>query len=82
MIIRPHRPPHEEGIRVQGRHVAILLLFELLEKVRRLEVLGHGIVEPRDDLVDGLFPRLLRVLAALDRLEELPQRLLNHIPEV
>jgi hypothetical protein len=57
-------------------------LLELLQEVRRLEVLGHGVVEARNHLVDGLFPRLFRVLAGLDGLEELAQRLLDHKPEV
>lgn len=57
-------------------------LLQLLEEVRRLEVLGHGVVEPRDHLVDGLLPALFRVLAALDGAVKLSQSLFNHISEV
>lgn len=57
-------------------------LLQLLQKVRRLEVLGHGIVHARDDLVDRLLPRLLGVLAALDGAEELAKRLLHDEAEV
>lgn len=56
--------------------------LQLFEKVRRLEVLWHGVVEPRDHLVDGLLPALLGVLAALDGAEELAQGLLDHVSEV
>lgn len=56
--------------------------LQLFEEVRRLEVLGHGVVEPRDHLVDGLLPALLGVLAALDGAEELAQGLLYHVSEV
>lgn len=72
----------EKGIRVERRHVAILLLFELLQEVGRLEVLGHGVIESGDDLVDRLLPRLFRVLARRYGLVELAQRLLNDVPEV
>lgn len=58
------------------------LLFQLLQKVGRLEVLGHRIVHARNYLVDRFLPRLFRVLAALNRPEELAQRLLDHEPEV
>jgi hypothetical protein len=60
----------------------IFSLLELLQEVGRLEVLGHGVVEARNHLVDGLLPRLFGVLAALDGLEELAQCLLDHEPEV
>lgn len=53
---------------VQGRGPASL---KLLEKVGRLEVLGHVVVQPGDNFVDGLFPRLLLVLAGYDGAEEL-----------
>lgn len=56
--------------------------FELLQEVWTLEVLRHRVVQPRDHLVDGLLPALLGVLAALNRFEELFQRLLHDIPEV
>lgn len=49
---------------------SIWRLLQLLEKVRRLEVLGDWVVQPRDHLIDGLLPALLRVLAALDGAEE------------
>lgn len=57
-------------------------LLKLLQEVGRLEVLGHGVVEARNHLVDGFLPRLFGVLAALDGLEEFAQRLLDHEPEV
>lgn len=60
--------------RIQCRFV----LFKLLEKIRRLEVLGHWIVHPRDNLVDGLFPRLLGILATLNGAEKFAQCLLHH----
>ena len=63
-------------------HTTYFSLLELLQEVGRLEVLGHGVVEARNHLVDGLLPRLFGVLAALDGLEELAQRLLDHEPEV
>jgi hypothetical protein len=53
----------------------VFFLLELLQEVGRLEVLGHGVVEARNHLVDGLLPRLFGVLAALDGLED-------HEPEV
>lgn len=45
--------------------------LQLLEKVRRFEVLGHWIVQSRDHLIDRLLPALFRVLTALDGAEEL-----------
>lgn len=63
------------------RHVDVASL-QLLEEVRRFEVFGHGIIQPRDHLVDGLLPALLRVFAALDGAEELTERLLNHVSEI
>lgn len=56
--------------------------FELLQEVWTLEVLRHRIVQPRDHFIDGLLPALLRVLAALNRFEELFQRLLHNVPKV
>lgn len=57
-------------------------LFQLFEKVRRLEVLGYGVIHTGYDLVDGLFPALFGVLAALDGAEELAEGLLHHVSEV
>lgn len=59
-----------------------LALFQLLQKVGRLEVLGHRIVHARNYLVDRFLPRLLGVLAALYRPEELAQRLFDDVSEV
>lgn len=56
--------------------------LQLFKEVRRLEVLRHGVIEPRDHLVDGLLPALLRVLTALDSAVELAECLLNHVSEV
>lgn len=47
-------------------YIIIYRLFELFEEVRRPEVLRHGVVHARDDLVYRLFPRLFRVLSVLD----------------
>jgi hypothetical protein len=56
--------------------------LQLFEEVGRLEVLGHGVVQPRDHLVDGLLPALLRVLPALNGAEELAESLFYHVSEV
>lgn len=61
-------PGRLERQQVQGRGSASL---ELLEEVRRLEVLGHVVVQAGDNLVDGLLPRLLLVLAGHDGAEKL-----------
>ena len=52
-------------------------VVELVHPVGGLEVLWHGVVHARDDLVDRLLPRLLGVLVQTDRLEELTQRRLK-----
>ena len=52
-------------------------LAQLLHPVGGLEEFWHGFVEARDDLVDGLLPRLLGVLVHTDCLEELSQRRLE-----
>ena len=54
---------------------------ELFKPVGRLEIFGHGVVETRDDLVDGFLPRLLLVLLRLDRLEKLAQSRLDRRPK-
>ena len=48
-------------------------LFELLQKLCSLEVVGNGLVVASDDLINLLFPRGLRVFPALDGGEELPK---------
>lgn len=65
-----------------GGRFLLLQLFQLLKKVGRLEVLGDRIVQSRNDLVDRFLPRLFRVFAALDCLEELPERLFHHESEI
>ena len=47
----------------------------MFEKVGRPEVLRDLLVETGDNLVNGFLPAGLGVLARLDRLEELAQRL-------
>ena len=49
--------------------------FQVFEKVGRPEVLRDLLVETGDNLVNGFLPAGLGVLARLDRLEELAQRL-------
>ena len=51
----------------------------MIEKVGRAEVLWHLLVEAGNDLVNGFLPAWLRVLAGLNGLEELAQRLGNDI---
>lgn len=58
------------------------LLLQLFQEVGRLEIFRHRIIQPRDDLVNRLLPRLLGVLPALYRAEELSQRLLNDVSEI
>lgn len=60
--------------RIQCRFV----LFKLLEKIRWLEVFGHRIVHPRDNLVNRLFPWLLGIFATLNGSEKFAQCLLHN----
>ena len=48
-------------------------LFQLLEELLGLEVLGNGLVVPGNDFVDLLLPARLRVFSLFDGDEELPQ---------
>lgn len=73
---------HVDTNKFLGMLVAVSILLQLLQKVWWFEILRHGIVHARDDFVDWLFPRLLSVLARLDRAEEFSQRLLDDKPEV
>jgi hypothetical protein len=54
----------------------------LLQEVWTLEVFRDRIVQPWNHLIDGFFPRLLRIFAGLNCFEELLERLLDNIPEV
>lgn len=56
--------------------------LELFEEIWGFKVLRHWVVQPGDDFVNGLLPWLLGVSSLLDRLEELPERLLHHKSEV
>ena len=47
------------------QHEGMKRLFELLHEVGILKILGHIVVETRDDLVDRLLPRLFRILVLL-----------------
>lgn len=55
---------------------------ELLHPVGALEKVGHRLVHTGDDLVDGLLPRLLLVLAGDQRFVEFPQSRFNDNSEV
>lgn len=57
-------------------------LLELLQEVGGFEVIRHGVIKPRYDLVNGFLPWLLRVFSSLDSLEKLPKSLFNDEPEV
>ena len=79
-------PLAPSGVPARGRTRAStglhLISHELFQEIRRLEVLGYGVVQPRDHFIDRFLPRLFSVLSTLDRLEELPQGLLDHVPEI
>lgn len=57
-------------IYIYNLYIIIYRLFELFEEVWRPEVLWHGVVHARDDLVYRLFPRLFRILSVLDGYEK------------
>lgn len=57
-------------IYIYNLNIIIYRLFELFEEVWRPEVLWHGVVHARDDLVYRLFPRLFRILSVLDGYEK------------
>lgn len=48
-------------------------------KLFRLEQFRHFAIEPRDYLVNGLFPRLFRVALLVNCLEKVSQRFLDNL---
>lgn len=55
--------------------------LQVLVESLRLEELWYLLVESGDQLVDGLFPRLLLVSLVLDCIIKVPKRLLDHLSE-
>lgn len=58
-----------------------LVSFQVLIEGVCLEQLGHLLVEPRNQLIDGLLPRLLLVALVVDCIKEVSERFLDHLPE-
>lgn len=55
--------------------------LQRLQEIGTLEVFGYIVVHTGDDLVDGLFPGLFRVLASHQGFEELTEGLLYDVAE-